>query len=305
MLDRNELRRAYRGAQTTRRAVGRALRRPKTYRGAVKEIAWAGFNLAMYPAGVLSEALEPEGTAALAGRFTPQLPLRYLDPEAASTPIVLLHGYFHNRSAFLVVRRALRRAGFRHVSTLNYNVIGNDVRELARQLGAHVDRLLEETGASKVHVIGHSLGGLVARAYIQLDGGRDKVHTCITLGTPHAGTYSAWAGRGKAARDIRPRSPLLTELEEAEATDVRFVSYYSNLDAMIIPASSAKLAAPGMRARNVLIKDLGHMSLLISQQLIRSIIDALWHLDDQPQATVTPIAKRRARTLRQRAGEGA
>ncbi|HVL89075.1 MAG TPA: alpha/beta fold hydrolase, partial [Actinomycetota bacterium] len=173
-MDRNQLSESYRKAQAARRAVTRALRRPRTYRSAVKEIAWAGLNLAMYPAGVVSEALEPNQDRGLAGRFTPELPLRYLDPEAASTPIILLHGYFHNRSAFLVARRALRRAGFRHISTMNYNVIGHDVEELAQQLSAHVDRVLEETGAHRVHLIGHSLGGLVARAYIQLCGGREK-----------------------------------------------------------------------------------------------------------------------------------
>jgi len=293
-MDRNQLSESYRKAQAARRAVTRALRRPRTYRSAVKEIAWAGLNLAMYPAGVVSEALEPNQDRGLAGRFTPELPLRYLDPEAASTPIILLHGYFHNRSAFLVARRALRRAGFRHISTMNYNVIGHDVEELAQQLSAHVDRVLEETGAHRVHLIGHSLGGLVARAYIQLCGGREKVHTCVTLGSPHGGTYAAWAGRGKAARDLRPGSALLERLEDAAPCETRFVAYYSNLDAMIIPASNAKIVSTNARARNVLVKDLGHMSFLISQTLLRSLVDVLWRLDEpRDDEIVTELSERR------------
>jgi triacylglycerol esterase/lipase EstA (alpha/beta hydrolase family) len=302
MLDRNELAQAYRNAQAARRALARALRRRNTYRGAVKEALWASVNLAMYPAGVLAEKLEPDTAASLAGRFVPELPLRYLDPEAAGTPIILVHGYFHNRSAFMVLRRALRRAGFRHVTTVNYNVIGHDVEQLAGQLARHVDHVLEETGATKVHIVGHSLGGLVARAYIQLCGGEDKVHTCVTLGTPHHGTYSAFVGRGKAARDLRPGSPLIDRLEEAHESKIRFVCYYSNLDAMVIPAGNAKLSVAGLHAQNVLVKDLGHMSLLISQQLIASIIDTLWHLD-RPVATVTPISAK-AREIAAAAEEG-
>ncbi|MGH2828921.1 MAG: esterase/lipase family protein, partial [Actinomycetota bacterium] len=183
---------------------------------------------------------------------------------------------------------------FRTVSTLNYNVIGHNVEELAEQLGAHVDRVLAETGAPRVHLVGHSLGGIVARAYIQMGGGEQTVHTCITLGSPHAGTYSAYAGRGRAARDIRPESPFMRSLAEAPPSDVRFVSYYSNLDAMIIPASNAKIDDPRLKARNVLVKDAGHMSLLISQQLIASIIDVLRDLEEAPQATVVPMAKRKA-----------
>lgn len=305
MIDRKELREAYRNANAARRAVGRALRRKNTYRGAAKELLWSAVNLAAYPAGVLKEARgEPDDAAGSDGRFSRALPLRYLDPEAAATPIVLIHGYFHNRSAFLMMRRALRRAGFRSVTTLNYKALGSDVEGLAGVLGAHVDRVLAETGATRVHLIGHSLGGLVARAYVQLRDGAEKVHTCITLGTPHGGTYAAFAGRGKAARDLRPGSPLLRRLRKAGPSPARFVSYYSNLDAMVIPASNAKIDAPGLHARNVLVKDLGHASLLISQTLMRSVIDVLRGLDEQPEATVTPLPRTRSRASR-RSVEGA
>lgn len=293
MPDRKKIASAYRNAQAARRAVTTALRRPRTYRSAAKELLWTSVNLAMYPAGVLTEHVQPDGATGHDGRFDPSLPLHYLDPDAANTPIIMLHGYFHNRSAFLIFRRSLKRAGFRNVTTVNYNVIGHDVMEMARMVGHHVDATLEESGAAKVHLIGHSLGGLVARAYIQLGGGEDKVGTCITLGSPHSGTYAAWAGRGKAARDLRPGSALIRKLNRSSTLQVRFVSYYSNLDAMIIPASSAKIVTPGLNVRNVLMKDVGHMSFLISQQLIRSIVDALWRPDQDDDATVTSITKKR------------
>jgi hypothetical protein len=284
-------------ARAARRAVAVALRRPKTYRSAVKELLWTGINVAMYPAGLVSEALEPNaGPGSLRGRFSPQLPLRYMEPEAAATPIVMLHGYFHNRTAFLVFRRALRRLGFQHIDTMNYNVIGHAVPELAAQLSQHVDRVLAQTGATRVHLIGHSLGGLVARYYIQELGGHATVHTCVTLGTPHGGTYAAWVGRGRAARDLRPSSPLLEQLAAgAREMPVRFVSYYSNLDGLVIPAASAKLTDPALKARNVLVRDLGHMSLLISTDVIRSVGETLAHLEGPTapsEATVTPLPKR-------------
>lgn len=285
-------------ARAVRKAVGRALRRPSTYPAALKELLWTGVNLALYPAGLVGETLDAEASSgSLRGRYTPQLPLRYLEPEAAATPIILLHGYFHNRSAFLVMRRALRRYGFRYVYPMNYKVIGHTVEELAAQLGEHVDRVLAETGATRVHLVGHSLGGLVARYYIQDLGGAERVHTCVTLGTPHRGTYAAWVGRGKAARQLRPRSELLDRLERsARPLPVRFISYYSNLDALVVPAFSAKLTHPALNATNVLVKDHGHMSLLLSSLLIRSVAEALAHLDAQPgegtPATVTPLPQR-------------
>jgi pimeloyl-ACP methyl ester carboxylesterase len=295
MIGPDDVKRLRGEARAARRAIGRALRRPGTYPMAVKELLWTGVNVAMYPAGVLGEAFEPESSSgSLRGRYARSLPFHYLEPEAAATPIILLHGYFHNRSGFLVMRRAFRRHGFRHVHTMNYNVIGHDVEELAAQLSGYVERVLNRTGATRVHLVGHSLGGLVARTYVQEYGGDSRVHTCITLGTPHNGTYAAWMGRGRAARQIRPRSELLDRLDRtARPSSVRFISYYSNLDPLVVPASSAKITNKALRATNVLVKDHGHMSLLLSSQLIRSVVSSLTHLDDpKAPSPVTNIPKR-------------
>lgn len=277
-------------AGAVRKVVTRAMMRPRTYPGFAREVLMTSLNIALYPAGLISDALKVEDAVRLGDRYTSQIPLRYLDPVAASTPIILLHGWFHNRSAFVVMRRALKRYGFRSIDTMNYNVIGNDVEELARQLAEHVDEILERTEATHVHLIGHSLGGLVARTYIQLYGGDEKVHTCVTLGTPHRGTHAAWIGRGKAMRELRPNSHLIRTLSEsARAMPVRFVSFYSNLDSLVLPVTNAKITEPVLRATNIMVKDLGHLSLLISRPLIRSIGDILANPDAVPAAEVRPI----------------
>ncbi len=272
-------------ANAIRRTVATAMRRPATYPGFFKEVAYASFNLAFYPAGLVGEALKISDEVRLGERYTRQTPFAYVAPEAAATPVILLHGYFHNRSAFVVMRRMLRRFGFRHVDSMNYNVIGHDVPQLAAQLAEHVDDVLECTGGTKVHLVGHSLGGLVARYYIQRLGGSEKVHTCITLGTPHRGTYAALMGRGRAARQLRPGSPLIVGLSRtARQTPVRYISFYSNLDPMVLPASHGKITEPALRARNILMKDHGHMSLLIARPLIRSIAEILSDLDGATDA---------------------
>ncbi|HLW15800.1 MAG TPA: alpha/beta fold hydrolase [Actinomycetota bacterium] len=285
-------------ANAVRKVVQRAMLRPRTYPGFAKEILMTSLNVALYPAGLISDALKVEDAVRLGDKYTSQVPLRYIDPVAASTPIILLHGYFHNRSAFVVMKRSLRKFGFRSVDTMNYNVIGHDVQELAHQLAAHVDEVLECTEATHVHLIGHSLGGLVARYYIQKLGGHEKVHTCITLGTPHRGTHAAWVGRGKTARQLRPGSLLLRQLaRSSRAMPVRFISIYSNLDSLVLPAVNAKITEPALRARNVLVKDLGHLSLLISRPIIRAIAEALANPDAPADVDLRPARNGRARTL--------
>jgi hypothetical protein len=280
------------GVSGAARAAGYAFRRPRTYPALAREAGLAALNLSLMPVGVVRDALKVEDAFKLSDRHAPGHALRYLDPEAASTPIIMLHGYFHNRSAFVVMRRSLRRAGFRTIDTVNYNPFAHGVEELAETLAAHVDEVLGAVEAHQVHIVGHSLGGIVARYFIQRLGGDAKVHTCLTLGTPHQGTYAAYVGRGRAARQVRPNTALIRMLnDQPEPTQTRFVSFYSNLDGMILPASNAKLTAPMLAAENVLIKDLGHQSLLVSRPVARAIIDRLVSLEPTLETSAARVAR--------------
>ncbi|HWH31983.1 MAG TPA: alpha/beta fold hydrolase [Egibacteraceae bacterium] len=255
-------------------ALARTLVRPRAYLGTARELAIGAFSLATYPLGMRA----PVAPAPL--RYAParaeQRSLMTLAPEVAWTPIVLVHGYFHNRSAFLAMSRSLRRAGFQYVHTMNYNPLAADVPALAEQLREEVQRVLDATGAEQVQIVGHSMGGVVARTYVQMHGGDEHVDTVVSLGSPHRGTYSAHLGMGPAARQLRPGSAFLRTLESsARPGPVRWISYYSDLDAMVIPASSAKLVHPALKAVNVRTRDTGHLSLLVRGEVLRGLVGYL------------------------------
>ncbi len=60
-----------------------------------------------------------------------------------------------------------------------------------------IDRARKQSGSEKVVLVGHSMGGLVARSYIQSSTYRGDVERLITLGTPHRGAadaYYSWEG---------------------------------------------------------------------------------------------------------------
>lgn len=73
-----------------------------------------------------------------------------------------------------------------------------------RPIGEHaalvndtVHALLAQTGASEVDIVGHSMGGLVGRAYVQSNLYDGKVSHLITIGSPHRGAaqaYPTWEG---------------------------------------------------------------------------------------------------------------
>jgi hypothetical protein len=281
-----------RAARTTQRGV-KTVCTPAGLKGTAKELAWITAHGALYPFGLSTEKRREKARDEL-DRFTlgdlppVQRGLVMGDVVAAGTPIVLVHGLVDNRSIFTLLRRALRRRGFGRVMTLNYSPLTQDVRTVAMRLGALIERTCEETGYERVHVIGHSLGGLIARYYVQRLGGDARVHTLCTLGSPHAGTSAARFVPQRLVKQLRPGSDLLRELElPAPGLRTRFVAFWSDLDQLIVPKRSARIDHPDLSARNVLLRGVGHMSLPIDGRIVREIGALLAHLDEDG-STLTP-----------------
>jgi len=160
-----------------------------------REAAWTCLHLTTYPLGLLREGTQASDRYHLDGLGPAQRGLLVHDVEAAGTPILLVHGMIDNRAIFAVLKHRLRRKGLRTIASMNYPLNTNDIRRAARELGGVVEALAERTGYEQIHVIGHSMGGLIARYYVQRLGGDRPVHTLVTLGTPHAGRRTATGGR--------------------------------------------------------------------------------------------------------------
>jgi pimeloyl-ACP methyl ester carboxylesterase len=257
--------------------VTTALLRPETYLGHAREAVNLVRAAARYPKGVFEAAI----SCASVG------------DELHDTPVVLVHGYGHNRSGWFVLEGHLRRAGFTNIHTVNYNPLRHDVPELAARLAERIELIRTLTGAPKVHLVGHSLGGIVVRWYVQELGGDRCVETAITIASPHHGTATAFAGLplGATARELIPGSWVVNRLHAgAKPTTVRWIAYYSNLDLLVQPANSATISEPALSATNVLVKDQGHLSIMLSPVLARSIVAQLEHAESRTDAGAAPAA---------------
>lgn len=198
------------------------------------------------------------------------------DPPAVPmerVPVVLVHGYFANRGYFrpLVQNLESRGAGPLFVPTLQRVV--SPIEAFAEDLHAHIERIVAGTRQAQVVLVGHSMGGLVARAYMARHGVR-RVARLVTLGSPHHGSLLARLGAGANAREMEPGSAFLAALEEHEAglaTRVPVLSIYSRHDNMVFPQASSRLEG----ARTLAIPGLGHISMLSSRLLAEALLAEL------------------------------
>lgn len=212
--------------------------------------------------------------------------------QSLDTPVLLVHGYGHNSSAWFMLRKALHRAGFTSVHTLNYNSLVHDVPEIARTLSDRVEMLRGLTGSDKVNLVGHSLGGVVARWYVQEMEGDLKVNTAITLASPHKGTLAAFVPPGRTARECRPNSWVMRRLNDGVLpTHVRWVAFYGDSDALVQPIGSGRIDVPALNARNVLIPGMGHMAMLMSGDVVNQVVEEL--LRPPESAAELPLFQRR------------
>jgi pimeloyl-ACP methyl ester carboxylesterase len=244
--------------------------------GGLTELAWVGAHLLMYPLGTRTEALRPDPRHRHGDQPPGVRALFAADPLAARIPVLLVHGLIDNRSIFTVMRRSLRRRGFTSVCSWNYSPLLTDVPRGARDLGDHLERICQQTGHDRVHVVGHSLGGLIARYYVQRLGGYDRVESLVTLGTPHSGSVLAHVLPTPLVRQLRPGSPLLRELDEpAPGCRTPVTAVYSDLDQVVRPTTSGRCEHPDLVTRNVLVRGVGHMSLPIHRTVVDEVAATL------------------------------
>jgi len=182
-------------------------------------------------------------------------------------PIIVLHGFAMNRANFVPLAFRLSRAGLGPIVGFEYWTLGRTAAA-ARQLAWFVDQVQSVTGAEQVDIVGHSMGGVVARYYVAMLGGDGPVANLITIGSPHAGTDVAGLGVGHARRELLAGSKLLARMAAAPPPKhTRVTTILSHADALVPAAQQGELAG----AERIVYDDLGHVALLGSRRVADEI----------------------------------
>lgn len=265
---------------------------------AAVEVAWGATHISLYPFGARAPR---RGLPRHGYRIEPLSPVQrsmlVSGVTEVGTPILLLHGFADNHSIFTLLRRGLLRRGFSRVFAMNYSVRTKDVRTAAAQLAEEVEAIAAETGFERIHIVAHSLGGVIARYYVTRLGGDDRIHTLVTLGAPHTGTLLAHLLPTSLTRQLRPGSAFMRELNQpAPGCLTRVIAFWSDTDEAVVPAVNASLHQDGVQATNIRLRGIGHLSLPILPSVVHKIGTSLTQLDSEgaPTASVTVLTPRLA-----------
>jgi len=150
--------------------------------------------------------------------------------EPETSHVVLVHGFMDTGSVFKSLRRQLESNGHRCLAP---NLRPRDARHGIEALAEHLRQEIEGQipHQQSFSMIGFSMGGLVARHYLQHLDGAKRCQRLITISSPHQGTLMAWLHPSKGAKQMRPGSNFLEDLAATESRlgEIPVISYRTPL----------------------------------------------------------------------------
>ncbi|MBI4804124.1 MAG: alpha/beta fold hydrolase [Desulfovibrio sp.] len=195
-------------------------------------------------------------------------------PSCVRPPVLLVHGLYHNASAWYLYKWWLRRSGYEKVFCLSYNTLKYDFWQLTEQLKDVVREAADLCGKEPIILMGHSLGGLLARAAIADPQTAELVRATILLGTPNQGSKLAALAAGKLGRSIHHNGALVQRINSLSSPKTMpKLNLFSPLDNMVLPTSSLEVPEEGwIQAQTAPIS---HISMLYHLPTVRLVMEFL------------------------------
>jgi pimeloyl-ACP methyl ester carboxylesterase len=207
-------------------------------------------------------------------RFKERLGIRESSSQTGPV-IVLVHGFVCNSGLWIGMIRHLREAGFARVHTVDLDPLYRSMSNSLAQFEAGLSKILQlESSHEEVILIGHSMGGVLARVFQNRH--PERVLAAISIGAPHSGTDLARLVSTIDAGPARPDTRWLVEFNAALAAerDVGLrpaLNIWSDSDNIVYPQGNASLSS-GVDCR---LNGLGHLHLAFSKRALNPITEFL------------------------------
>jgi pimeloyl-ACP methyl ester carboxylesterase len=192
----------------------------------------------------------------------------------ARLPVLLVHGYVCNHRVWDAMAQALRQAGH-PVLALDLEPVFGSIDSYASVIESALGRLLAQTGATRVALVGHSMGGLAIRAWLRTQDSPalQRVARIITLGTPHQGTQLPQPYVTTNGGQMRWHSDWLATLALSEDPFKRsLMSIALNLQDNIVYPQRAQLL-PGTVVTE--FRGIGHLEMCLNPAVIAWVCQQL------------------------------
>jgi triacylglycerol lipase len=191
---------------------------------------------------------------------------------SASEHVLLLHGLGDTCRLFKDLKPFLEQRGWIvHCLNLVPNNGDSALEVLAGQAARYIESALP--AGVPVHLVGFSMGGLVARYHAQRLDPTGRVRKLVTISSPHGGTWTAYMRWNPGARQMRPGSAFLRDLDQGREVLKRagFTSIWTPFDLMILPAKSSVMP----QARVVRLNISHHARMIRHPRVLEAVERAL------------------------------
>lgn len=187
---------------------------------------------------------------------------------SARRGVLLVHGFVCNRGLWNPWMSQLRRSGTPYLA-VNLEPVLGPIDRYVQSIEAAVSRLESATQQAPI-IVAHSMGGLAVRAWLRDRTAEHRVHSVITIGTPHAGTSIARFALSPNTRQMREGSPWLRALAASETCDRRklFTCYFGHCDNIVFPARNAMLPD----ATNHHVAGVAHVHLAFHRPILDDVL---------------------------------
>jgi pimeloyl-ACP methyl ester carboxylesterase len=175
--------------------------------------------------------------------------------DAPDDVVVLVHGLLATAGVLRPLAERLERDTGARAATFTH-LPGEGIERIARRVADLIVRLPART--QRVHLVGHSIGGLAARHYVEVLGGDPRVVQTVSIASPFSGVPRAsLVLPGQLAKDLDPSSSLLVRLRAGVGQGVPHFSIAGSHDALVASGalpSAERLEVPGC-GHNALLYD--------------------------------------------------
>jgi pimeloyl-ACP methyl ester carboxylesterase len=219
-----------------------------------------------------------EGVGREAAALARQATLIYRDVRGAQPMwvhedrdvVLLVHGLFATAGVLRPLRREIESRTGAHTASFTHPP-GPGIPSIAREIRSAVRAI---AGNARIHLVGHSIGGVAVRYFVQELGSDARVVQTISIGSPFSGTRPARLFPAPVGRDIAPGSALLERLAlgARHRLGVPHLSIAA-LEDHVVP-SGAHLAA----GERLSVPGCGHNSLIYHPRVVAEVVARIRHV---------------------------